>query len=121
MPIPLVALGAMGLMTAGYAGSAYSNLYSQSKQRDLYRYQRGGYERQLADWKRNVPGRTIRYPEFSYPGHIRALDTGISQSYSSSFGTVSRSIGQFGGSAAYGRGVARSLYGRSAGLTSRWL
>lgn len=43
---------------------------------DYNEYLKRGYERQLADWKKNVPNRTIRYPELSFPGHIRGLDTG---------------------------------------------
>ena len=57
----------------------FSNMYSQAKQREFYAYQKQGYERQLEDWHRNVPGRQIRYPELSYPGRIRAADLGISR------------------------------------------
>lgn len=115
MPFPLIA----GAVLAGSAlVGAGSNLYSQAKQRDLYRYQRGGYERQYRDFQKNV-GRPIKYPEFSYPGHIRALDTGISQSYASSLGTGARLAGQF----ATGYGYARSsgLFGQTPSRTSRWL
>lgn len=100
----------------------FSNMYSQAKQREFYNYQKKGYERQLEDWHKNVPGREIRYPELSYPGRIRAADTGISQSYASSYSTTANavsSIGSLGFSAA--RSVARSLYGGSTGRTSRYL
>lgn len=118
MPLPAVVAGIMIGATAVGAGA---KLYSQEKQRELYRYQKKGYERQLEDWHRNVPNRSIRYPELSYPGHIRALDTGISQSYASSVGTVSHLVGQYVGIGSYGSGSARSLYGRSSGRTSRYL
>lgn len=112
---PLVALG---LIAGSQMVKAGANLYSQSKQRDFYRYQKAGYERQLSDWHRNVPGREIRYPELSYPGHIRALDTGISQSYASS---VSSAAGLAGNLAA-GYGYARhgGLF-NSTFKSSRWL
>lgn len=120
MVAPLVAIP-LALMGASAVAGAGANWYSQAKQRELYRYQKGGYERQLEDYRRNV-GRPIRYPELSYPGHIRALDTGISQSYASSIGTGSRlgstiSAGGF----AYGRSASRSLYGGSSGGSSRYL
>lgn len=116
MPFPLVAAGILG---AASIGSAAASFYSQSRQRELYRYQRGGYERQYADWRKNVPGRSIRYPEFSYPGKIRALDIGISQSYAGSVGTASNLAGHL----ASGYGYARSsgLFGKVPSRTSRWL
>lgn len=94
MGIPLSLLG----LTAGLGGMAVStgaNLYSQSRQRDLYRYQRSGYERQLNDWNKNVgsQGRNIRYPELSYQGAINRLSTDIDTSYASSVGSVGGSIG----------------------------
>lgn len=42
----------------------------------LNEYLRGGYERQLRDWHRNVPNRQIKYPELSYAGQIYSLNTG---------------------------------------------
>lgn len=116
MPFPLVPLA---LMAAGSAVATGANLYSQSRQRELYRYQRGGYERQLRDWHKNVPGRKIRYPEQSYPGHIRSLDTGISQSYASSAGSVAGFTRNL--TAGYGYARSGGLFGKTPSRTSRWL
>lgn len=118
MVAPLIPLA---IIAGSAAVGAGANLYSQSKQRDLYRYQRNAYERQDRDWHRNVPGREIRYPELSYPGHIRTLDTGISQSYASSVGTGARLAGELAGGYIYGRSNIRSLFGASTGRTSKWL
>ena len=107
----------IGAVLGPIVTGAISNLYSQGKQRQLYAYQRGGYERQLADYRKNV-GRPIKYPEFSYPGHIRALDAGISQSYSSSFGTIAGAVKSIGMA---GFPAGRSLYSKSTGRTSRYL
>lgn len=99
-----------------------SNMYSELKQREFYKYQKNAYERQLEDWHRNVPGREIRYPELSFPGRIRAADLGLSQSYARSYSHTANavsSIGSLGFSAQ--RSVARSLYGRSTGRSSRYL
>lgn len=116
MPFPLVPLA---LIAGSSAVATGANLYSQAKQRELYRYQRGGYERQLRDWHKNVPGRSIKYPEQSYAGHIRSLDTGISQSYASSFGSTAGLVR----SMSTGYGLARSggLFGKIPSRTSRWL
>lgn len=43
-------------------------------------YLRAGNERAYNDWKKNVPGREIRYPELSYPGAVYRADTGIARS-----------------------------------------
>lgn len=118
MALPLVPL----MIGASLMAGAGANLYSQYKQRELYRYQKHDYERQLRDWKKNVPGRTIRYPALSYPGHIRALDTGISQSYASTLGTgagIGSALGY--GAVSYSRRANASLYSRSVGHTSRYL
>lgn len=121
MVLPLLIPLAIGLAGAGISYGA--NLYSQGVQRDLYRYQKQGYERALSDWNKNVGrphGRQIRYPEQSFQGNIRSLDAGISQSYASSVastGQMMRSAGMYGG-----------LYQKSAGLydsgnfrSHRWL
>lgn len=42
-------------------------------------YLKKGNERALSDWHRNVPGRSIKYPEFSYSGQIRRADTSITR------------------------------------------
>lgn len=121
MVAPLVAIP-LALMGASAVGGAAANWYSQAKQRELYRYQRNAYVRQLEDYNRRNPTRPIRYPELSIPGHIRALDVGISQSYASSFGTGSRLASTLSaGGFAYGRSNSRSLYGRSSGGSSRYL
>lgn len=38
-----------------------------------------GNERALADWHKNVPGREIVYPEFSYAGQIYRANTSIAR------------------------------------------
>lgn len=116
MPFPLVAVG---LIAGASAVGTGANLYSQYRQRELYRYQRGGYERQLRDWHKNVPNRQIRYPEFSYPGHIRSLDTGISQSYAGSLGAGSSLVRNL--SSGYGYARSSGLFGKTPSRTSRWL
>lgn len=52
---------------------------SLSAQIDYDQYIKRGNERALADWKKNVPNRTIRYPELSYEGQIRRADTSIAR------------------------------------------
>lgn len=42
-------------------------------------YLKEGNRRALADWHKNVPGRTIRYPELSYAGQIHRADTSIAR------------------------------------------
>lgn len=119
MVLPLIPI-AFAMMAAGASTGAAANLYSQAKQRDLYRYQRNAYVRQLKDWHKNVPKRSIKYPELSYPGAIRSLDTGIAQSYAASAGTIGRALGTTGGSAfAYSRVRSRGLYSFNP-RTSRW-
>ena len=117
--IPLIPAALIG---AGLSGSLIrmgSNLYSQSAQRELYRYQKGGYQRALADWNQNVgsQGRSIRYPELSYEGKLRGLDTSIAQSYASSLA----SIGSEMQSASMYGSLGAGLYTRGRFHTSRWL
>lgn len=38
-----------------------------------------GNKRALADWYKNVPGRTIKYPEFSYAGQIYRANTSLAR------------------------------------------
>lgn len=119
MVLPLIPLALIG---AGLAGSFLrmgANLYSQNEQRKLFYYQKGGYERALADWNKNVgsQGRSIRYPELSYEGKMRALDTGISQSYASSVA----SIGSEMQSASMYGSLGAGLYSSSKFHSSRWL
>lgn len=67
---------------AGYVTGrrAYENTEkSNQAEIDYLNYQRKAYERQLADWSRNVPNRKIAYPELSYAGAIRGIDTGITR------------------------------------------
>lgn len=52
---------------------------SLSTQMDYEQYLRQGNERALSDWYKNVRGRTIKYPEFSYPGQIHRADTSIAR------------------------------------------
>lgn len=44
---------------------------------DYEQYLKAGNERALRDWHKNVPGRYIKYPEFSYAGQIYRADTSI--------------------------------------------
>lgn len=67
-------------------------------------YLKGGYNRALSDWHKNVPNRKIRYPEFSYPGQIRRADTsivtatlGYNNAYSNYEGNIlGRAMGLYG-------------------------
>lgn len=54
---------------------------SLQAQIDYEQYLKRGNERALADWQKNVgsKGRTIRYPEFTYPGQIYRSDTSIAR------------------------------------------
>lgn len=52
---------------------------SAQAQIDYEQYLKRGNERALADWHRNLPGRKIRYPEFSYPGQIYRSNTAIAR------------------------------------------
>lgn len=118
MPIPagLIA-GAIGVKALSGLVSSGANLYSQKKQRDLFRYQKNAYDRQYSDWQKNVPGRKIRYPELSYPGRSYAADIGISQSYASSVSTAAGGVGDV----ANGIRSTGSLYSKSVGRTSKYL
>ena len=76
-------------------------------------YLRAGNERALRDWHKNLPGRYIRYPEFSYAGQIRRSDTAIARlnyesdsAYANFYGNLPyRTAGLYG----IGGRVARSL------------
>lgn len=52
---------------------------SLSAQMDYEQYLKAGNERALRDWHKNVPNRSIKYPEFSYPGQIYRADTSIAR------------------------------------------
>lgn len=52
---------------------------SLQAQIDYEQYLKAGNERALRDWHKNVPGRTIKYPELSYAGQIRRADTSIAR------------------------------------------
>lgn len=52
---------------------------SASAQMNYDAYLKAGNERALRDWHRNVPGKEIAYPEFSYPGQIYRADTAIAR------------------------------------------
>lgn len=67
---------------AGYVTGrrAYENTQKSNQvEIDYLQYQKQAYERQLADWHRNVPNREIAYPELSYPGAIRGINTGVTR------------------------------------------
>lgn len=48
---------------------------SNQAQIDYNEYLKAGYLRAYEDWKKNVPNREIKYPEFTYPGNIYRTDT----------------------------------------------
>lgn len=52
---------------------------SLQKQIDYEQYLKQGNERALRDWHKNVPGRSIRYPEHSYAGQIQRANTSIAR------------------------------------------
>lgn len=116
MPFPLIAAG---LLAGSATVSAGAKFYTQAKQRELYNYQKAGYERYVRNWQKANPGRRMRYPELNAPGHIRALDTGISQSYAGTVGTASNLVGNY--SAGYGYARSSGLFGKVPSRTSRWL
>lgn len=62
----------------GYT-QAQNTQASLSAQIDYEQYIRGGNERALRDWHKNVPNRSIKYPELSYEGQIRRADTSIAR------------------------------------------
>lgn len=58
----------------------YNNTQSSLKKQIAYEeYLKEGNRRALADWHKNVPGREIKYPEFSYAGQIYRGDTSIAR------------------------------------------
>lgn len=78
-------------------------------------YLKAGNQRALDDWQKNVGkyGKTIRYPEFSYPGQIYRSDTAIARNMLD-YDTADANF--------YGRSLYGSvgLYGVGSRLT-RWL
>lgn len=54
------------------------NLAKNQVQIDYNQYMKNAYERKLADWNKNVPNRSIRYPELAMAGSIASYDAGIS-------------------------------------------
>lgn len=78
-------------------------------------YLKAGFQRQYDDWQKNVGkyGRTIRYPEISYPGQMYRTDT-----------ATARAMYDYdiAGSNFYGRSLYSSagLYGIGSRVT-RWL
>lgn len=52
---------------------------SLSAQMDYEQYLKAGNERALRDWHKNLPGREIKYPEFSYAGQIYRSNTSIAR------------------------------------------
>lgn len=75
-------------------------------------YLRAGNERAYNDWKKNVPGREIKYPEFSYPGAIYRANTGIARSGYSNDSAYSNNYRSFvyGTAGLYGIGSRASRY-----------
>lgn len=71
-------------------------------------YLRRGNERAYNDWKKNVPGREIKYPELSYPGAMYRADTGIARS-------------GYSNDSAYSNNYRNFVYGTAGlyGITSR--
>lgn len=75
-------------------------------------YLRRGNERAYNDWQKNVgsKGRTIRYPELSYPGAIYRSDTGIARSNYSSDSAYASNYRSF----VYGTAGLYGIAGRAA-------
>lgn len=85
---------------------------SIATQMDYEQYLRNANERALADWHRNVPNRTIKYPEFSYEGQIRRADTALTRlglDYDTTYANMT--------SGAFYKGAG--LYGVGSRLTRR--
>lgn len=91
-----------GQRVLGY--TQYKNTQaSLSAQMDYEQYLKSANERAYADWQRNVPNRSIKYPEFSYLGQIRKADTSIAAagfSYDNAYsnyigGLANRSLGLY--------------------------
>lgn len=63
----------------GYSAQNQQNSYNE--QIAYEQYLKKGNERAYYDWQKNVgsKGRTIRYPELSYPGQIARSDTSIAR------------------------------------------
>lgn len=88
---------------------------SYTAQIDYNNYLRAGYERQLADWNHYVgsKGLSIRYPELSYAGKIRQVDTANTRAgfdISTASANYTRNV----------YGIAGSLY-NPGGYVSRYL
>lgn len=83
---------------------------SLQAQIDYEQYLKRGNERALADWHRNLPGRTIRYPELSYLGQIMRANTSIARAgfdYDTAYANYISNL-PFRGAGLYN--VARGLY-----------
>lgn len=80
-----------------------------------YQYLKAGYDRQYEDWKKHVgsQGRTIRYPELSYPG----LSFGASKNISNNYFGIDATYANYTASAPYRAGGLYTLFSR----TSRYL
>lgn len=108
LPLALLALGGIGA-GINFGANFYSNQYTKR-----------GYQRQLADWNKNVgsQGRSIRYPELSYEGNAFRSDLNSIQS----FGSLMRSESMYQSMAqSQFKAYHKSLYGQQVGKTSRWL
>lgn len=86
---------------------SYQNTVDSNQAQIAYdEYIRQGNVRAYDDWQRNVgsKGRTIRYPELSYPGQIYKADTAVARSlynsdsaYANYYGNVPfRAAGLYG-------------------------
>lgn len=77
--------GVLNMLT-GKSAARYTKASNQA-QIDYDQYLRVGNVRAYNDWQKNVgsKGRTIRYPELSYPGAIYRADTGIARSMYSNY------------------------------------
>lgn len=71
-------------MLLGNSQRQYQKASNQA-QIDYNNYLKQAYERQLADWHKNVPNREIAYPELAYAGSIYRADTGIARSTLSNY------------------------------------
>lgn len=92
----------------------YKNtIASNQAQIDYNEYLREGNERALRDWQKNVPNRTIKYPELSYAGAIYRSDTGTARAMYDNDSAVANYYGNLGFRLA-------GLYGISSRV-SRWM
>lgn len=108
-----ITLGRIASDITGY--TKYQNTKAANDKQISYNdYMSGGNLRAYQDWMKNVgsQGRTIRYPELSYPGAIAGYNTGSARAMYNS----DSAFASFAGSFPYRAG---GLYGVSSRLSRR--